>query len=75
MYEQVMTCQKCQSGRSADLKSPCSTCGARSTIFGYLYEHEFKTFLWAIIIVSVFIIIACVSGLVFLATQSFLLSN
>ncbi len=75
MYEQMTTCKKCQSARSTDLKSPCKTCGAHATLFGYLFDDEFKTAMWATIIVSGFIIFACLSGMIFLAAQSFLLTK
>lgn len=75
MYEQMTTCKKCQSARSPDLKSPCATCGAHATLFGYLYDHEFKTAMWATIIISGFIFLACLSGVIFLTAQSLLLTK
>ncbi len=75
MYEQVVKCQKCQSERSPDLKIPCRTCGARSTVFGYLYEHEVKTFTWASAAVSVFVLLACISTIIFLVIQYLIVSR
>ncbi len=75
MYEQITTCKKCQSARSTNLKLPCESCGAHFTIFGYLYEHEFKTFMWATTIILVFACLACIAGTIFLTAQSYLLTN
>ena len=75
MYDQSTICKKCQSTRVQDLKIPCGSCGARSTLFGYLYEHEYKNLLWGATVIAVFICLACVAGAVFLALQSSLLIN
>ncbi len=75
MYDQTSSCKKCNSSRAQDLRIPCGACGARSTMFGYLYDHEYKNLLWGVIIVSVFICLACVAGAIFLTLQSTLLIN
>lgn len=75
MYSEVTTtCNKCQSHRSANLKEACQSCGARKTIFGYLYEHEYRNYIWGGAIITAVLILACIAGVAFLATQSFLLN-
>ncbi len=75
MYEEALICQKCHNTRTADLKMPCDSCGARSTIFGYLYQHEFRAFLWATVTIVVFIILAIIAGIIFFVYQRLLISG
>lgn len=46
----VVICPKCHNDRSANLGIPCAHCGARKTIFGYQYLHEFKSCLVTVLI-------------------------
>ena len=75
MYsEETTTCNKCQSHRSANLKEACNSCGARKTFFGYLYEHEYKNYIWSLVIIMAVLILSCIAGVAFLASQAFLLN-
>ena len=65
MYEENI-CKKCHLARSENLKEPCKHCKARKTIFGYRYEHEFKAWLTAVVIVTVFAVIATIAGVAFI---------
>lgn len=40
---QTITCAKCASLRSANIVLPCPECGARKTIFGYQYDHTYRS--------------------------------
>ena len=75
MYQEEVFYPKCHNTRKADLKIPCETCGAFSTIFGYLYQHEFRVFWWAIVIIILFVVLAIVSGIIFLVYQRLLISQ
>jgi hypothetical protein len=75
MYSETVICQKCHSTRATNLKNPCGVCGAHKTIFGYLYEHEYRALFRASIVIGIFILIAIISSAIFLAFQWLLLAN
>jgi len=75
MQDQLVICPKCHNTRTADLKTPCDSCGASRTLFGYLYQHEFRTFFWAIVVILVVIFLAILLGIGFLAYQSYIMAN
>jgi hypothetical protein len=75
MQDQVVICQKCHNNRTVDLKTPCDSCGASRTIFGYLYKHEFR-FAWkAMVTILIAIFLAFLLGLAFLVYQWYLMAN
>jgi hypothetical protein len=75
MQDQVVICQKCHNTRSPDLKTPCDSCGASRTIFGYLYQHEYRTLFKVTAAMLVFIFLVILSGIGFLVYQWYLITN
>ena len=75
MQDQVVICQKCHNNRTADLKTPCDSCGASRTIFGYLYQHEYRTAFQATVAVIAVVFLAILLGLGFLVYQWYLIAN
>ncbi len=51
---QTITCAKCASLRSANIVLPCPECGARKTIFGYQYDHTYRS-MRLIVVIFLFI--------------------
>jgi hypothetical protein len=75
MQDQVVICRKCHNNRTADLKTPCDSCGASRTIFGYLYQHEFRTAFRATAAVLTIVFLAILLGIAFLVYQWYLMAN
>lgn len=69
MYEQTAICKRCASSRNVDMRTPCEMCGARQSLFGYLYEHEIQQLTAALIIVCVVILLAIITGAIYLFSQ------
>jgi hypothetical protein len=75
MQDQVVICQKCHNIRTADLKTPCASCGASRTIFGYLYQHEYRTAFQATAAVLAVVFLAILLGIGFLIYQWYLMAS
>jgi hypothetical protein len=75
MYQEEVICQKCQNTRKVNLKIPCESCGARSTLFGYLYLDEYRVFLRATIVILLFVVLAVIASVIFLVYQRLLISE
>lgn len=75
MQDQVVICPKCHNDRTADLKLPCASCGASRTIFGYLYQHEFRTAFQATIAILTVVFLAVLLGIGFLVYQWYLMAD
>lgn len=58
-------CPKCHHMRTAILKMPCEHCGARQTLFGYLWLHEYQGYMLIAISILVLILLAGLAALVF----------
>lgn len=60
-------CQNCNSHRPLDLRKPCPLCGSRLTrFFGYRYEHEYRELAITALIILGVLLIAVISGVIFL---------
>lgn len=59
-----VTCPRCGTIRSGDMDLPCRSCGARRTMFGYQYEHEYRTLLKSIVILLIVILLVIISGII-----------
>ncbi len=66
MYEQTAICKRCASSRNVDMHVPCEMCGSRQSLFGYLYEHEIQQLTVALIIISAVLLLAIITGAVYL---------
>src|SRR5262245_50284949 len=75
MQDQVVICRKCHNNRTADLKTPCDSCGASRTILGYLYQHEFRTLFRATVVILAVVFLAILLGIGFLVYQAYLMAN
>ena len=75
MQDQVVICRKCHNNRTADLKTPCDSCGASRTIFGYMYQHEFRTWSRATVAILAFVFLAILLGIGFLVYQGYLIAS
>ncbi len=69
MYEQTTICKRCASSRNADMRVPCEMCGARYTLFGYLYEHEIRQLTVSLVIIFTVILLAIITGAIYLFLQ------
>lgn len=66
-------CPHCGHDRDADLNEKCPLCGSREYwLLGYNYSREVKIFIRAVVIITLFALVAFAAGAAFLIFFNFL---
>lgn len=62
-----ISCKRCGSSRSSNLRTPCPMCGSRQIpLIGYTYRGERSQILTLLIILLILLVVAAASGALYI---------